>query len=390
MSDFVALYGLAIATNLVFQTNAPLFEPELKHYGLGVATPIRGGELRQFTYNLDDRTFMLTLTNGWHLSFNYGRLTSFESPVGSNPKRGSVHVTNCVLAEVEALELAKGFVRRTGLPDRQSQLHLDPEVSSPRMPGHPFYTFNWHVPNEWMGGACTVRIDCRDRSIVSASFFSLYGHLVREDSAKRPQETPSHPWPPSPSPEPGVEGRLLLTICGELRRWAPDGGYPTGWVDEEKLRGRVKWRFKDPAAPEQWWHAIVNHTNELGGDWAFVFRNGRLTGWNPPDAYFYRRDAAVEDFTGVWRMTERQACDLVRRQVRKMGFPGRKLAFLREKPNSVQKPRLFGERYIVPRIRLLWEDESGLKVEAEVDADARRIKRLVIYLPEPDDPYHFQ
>lgn len=125
----MVISGVALATNLFFATNVGSFHREIEKYQLPIP-PLAGEHVRVCHYGPERSSFYLTLTNGWRLAFDYGKLTSFESPVGTKPQLGAVDMTNAIMTEAEAIELARHYARKTGLTDREMYLHLAPQVAA--------------------------------------------------------------------------------------------------------------------------------------------------------------------------------------------------------------------------------------------------------------------
>jgi hypothetical protein len=96
---------------------------------------------------------------------------------------------------------------------------------------------------------------------------------------------------------------------------------------------------------------------------------------------------------GKWRLSEKQAADLVRKTVRELGFEPESVKLLLQAP-EVQKPNLRPPP-TVPRYLFEWRETKrsppggapyiNCRISAEVDADRQKLQSLSVYIWEEGD-----
>jgi hypothetical protein len=117
----------------------------------------------------------------------------------------------------------------------------------------------------------------------------------------------------------------------------------------------------------------------IGGDWAFWFRGGYVTGFQGPRSYFALQDPdKIPAFYGTVRMSTDEAVQLARQTIKKLGIP-LEAVFAEQEPRLTTPPRRGTNT--VPHYHIEWLDprtDVVPCVDMEVDADSKRVERMRI------------
>ena len=182
-----------------------------------------------------------------------------------------------------------------------------------------------------------------------------------------PQRDPSSPVWPRVNPE--YARRLIPVVLRAVEDYAQKLKLPV----PERLTTNHVARFKleeDRNSPYA--------TLELTNGWRFLYCDTMVNGFYAPDNLFNSdsRPILLKEFAGEWRLTEKQAVELVRRTLAKLAYPTNLVHF--EVEPQVQKPAVAG----IPRFMFRWnysvegEDVLRSAISAEVDADKGELKSL--------------
>jgi hypothetical protein len=123
----------------------------------------------------------------------------------------------------------------------------------------------------------------------------------------------------------------------------------------------------------------------LTNRWSFRFADGSVNSFSSPNCYFGLQDPdLVSNYFGAVRITQAEAVKLARETVRKLGIA-------LETVYAEQEPRIpplekVGTN-VIPRYRVEWVNPvGGPTVEAEVNADAKRVESMSVHSPHLRKP----
>jgi hypothetical protein len=126
---------------------------------------------------------------------------------------------------------------------------------------------------------------------------------------------------------------------------------------------------------------------DLTNSYHFVYSLGYVQEFRAPYAFFgNKRDGRIEEYWGNWRMNEKEAVQLARDAIRKLGY-SLDMLHLAGRP-KIKKPIKIGSNDI-PRYRLNWEfsapesDDGTAGIisatQVEIDADKKCVRSITIY-----------
>lgn len=367
------IYGAAIATNAVFISLAPTFYREIDHWHLPIKHPFDPSTLSRFSYR-EPQAINLQLNSGWRLELVYDSLTSFYGPNYPPLRHRAKAAEKAVVMCDDALRIARNTVALSGLPESVTWISLSPEVEQPEMPFDTFYQFSWYRPDEDNTATVDVAVDCRDGSVGHLALYCLLSQLLEQHSLARTNSEIS------PPPAEEIQREFAKQAAEDLHRWVARLPFPREFLDEDAVRRSIaEWYENGTNVEGKHWIAVLR-----SGDWRLDFRDGKLFGWRTPDAFFDSPTPPdLQRFTGQWRMSENQALAMVRKNIHDLGIHHEALKVILEKPD-VLKPKLFGPP-TVPRFLFQWQGGKRYLsswIQAEVDADRKKVTRLEIYLWE--------
>jgi len=126
----------------------------------------------------------------------------------------------------------------------------------------------------------------------------------------------------------------------------------------------------------------------LTNGYQFIYSFGYVQQFRASHSFFggSKLDGRIEDYWGHWMMPEKEAVQLARDTIKKLGYSLEMLHL--DKPPKIKKPIKIGNHEI-PRYRLNWEssipatvtEPGGLvsATEVEVDAEKKCVKSVTIY-----------
>ena len=180
-------------------------------------------------------------------------------------------------------------------------------------------------------------------------------------------------------------------MVADLRAWSPRLGIPETFLSEEWIRHNIfRWFMLTKRDKSHRWACAIRSKD----GWQFAFREGRLCAWGTPEIFFGSDTPPdLRRMAGKWRLSEKQAADLVRKTVRDLGFDGEVEKLLLEIP-EVEKPNLRPPP-TVPRYLFEWQKTKlraqgnfryiSCRITAEVDADRQKLQSLSVYTWEEGD-----
>lgn len=117
---------------------------------------------------------------------------------------------------------------------------------------------------------------------------------------------------------------------------------------------------------------------KLKGNWTFGFHSGYLDRFESPHAYYgLQNPGDIPKFFGAVKMTQDEAVKMARVTLTNLGIP-LEAVFAEQEPRVTPPPKVRGK--IVPRYRIEWIDPrvDHHSVDIEVNAETRRVERIVI------------
>lgn len=318
----------------------------------------------------------LTLANGIWMAYQNGHVVGLRTPRSyynlQNPEHIPAFYGDCKLTPDEALEMARDSIRKAGyglvetFADQKPRIDLPPKFGDKTVP---HYRFEWRDP-VFDVTAISVEIDAGRKAVQSMSLRSPY--------LNRPNpKVDIIPRPLGIRSSVGLfeSNQFVAAIIPKVSQFGYKLGLPLGNPISREEAERVVFVVNDS-------DIRIKLTN---GYW-FKSHKGVVVGFNSPASVYGRQPLDIDqslrpvgDFLGEWKMTEKDATDLVHRAVEKLGF--RIQDFTASQPPDVVKREQFG-RYVIPRYYLRWITNNPAtggtiaSVRAEVDAD----KGTVIHL----------
>jgi hypothetical protein len=370
-------------SNAVLVAILPHISEFARKVELPCARPITLEQVAQFRcWPLrDDVGGAVILTNGICLWFTHGYVNGFRTPRSYYNLQDAREIQRFFgplnLDRGEALQLARDAVRKTGYTLKESFTDQETEVEMPPRNGTnivPHYRFKWKDP-VFGRTAVSIEVDGRQKAIQEMRLASQFFWRAPPRVAVQPRlRAPRRPVSLASSNE------FLSVMLPKISEFAHG----------------VRAPFELPLSPDQVERVeFVNQDSDVrvkltNGYW-FSSKRRSVTGFNAPDTVYGRQPAALDPFPrpineylGAWKLSQKEAIQLVHQAIRNLGFSIKALRADREP--VVTKPERVGE-YIVPRFYFNWLTNDEITggtismVRAEVDADKGQVKYLEVIAP---------
>jgi len=384
------LYGAVIATNFVFTNATEEFYREIDRLRLPVQYPFERESLTRFTYDTNAQEYTLQLKTGWQFYSSMSRIIWFESPDHKPHLQVSKSKNKKLIPLAQALEIARAFIGRTGMTTNEAWIYLEPKIQEPDQ-YTPYYEFDWSEPNKDDAATVSIAVDSQNGAVIYANLPSLLRKLLASSQSNQSL------WLHQPGlqtamslPSAEIEQNLVAIMVNDLARFSDSLPIVARLENVAAMRRHiVTWRkISDRHIPEYWTTVV-----ECDG-WKLGFRAGKLVAWTAEDAFFEsERPPELNRVVGEWRLSEKQAIEMVRNMVGQLSLPPNSLNLLAKKP-EVLKPNVQG-KLSIPRFLFEWQETksssaTGFRyvsghLTAEVDAQQGKIKRLSVYFWEEGD-----
>ena len=313
--------------------------------------------------------------NGAQFWYNHGHVQSFRAANSvynlQDSEDLSSFLTRVKLDGLDAVRIARDYIRKLGYNEAMLYADLDPEVTAPARVGTnniARYLIKWWAPNR-NAVSCEVEINATDGKIESFSFdnFNLW-----RPSPKIPSAADVVQKKVVGESESAMEDEFVTNSLSKLNSYITKLGLPV----RTPLAERDVLRFTMPAAGHLTGGKITLHNG-----FSFYAEKNSIQGFAAPDEFFaWDHEVRVKDFVGKWNLNEEQAINLAKQAVEKLGYNLEQLGMFM--PPEVTKPNSC-VKGLVPRYLFKWSHflDSTLisHVSAEIDADSKSIKRLFIY-----------
>jgi hypothetical protein len=365
-------------SNAVLVAILPHVSQFVKRAELPMPTPVVLQQVAEFKCypRADDIGGLVILTNGLRIWFNNGYVNGFRTPRSyynlQDPKEIARFYGTVKLNREEAIEFARESVRKLGYTNKETFTDQEPEVELPPEVGAnivPHYRFKWKDP-VFGRTAVSVEVDAGQKQIQEMQLLSQFFW-------RSPPEVSV--WPRMGSPKPVVgtasSNDFVEAVLPKISAFAQKLELPFAFPASVSHVERVEFVSFDS-------DVRIKLTN---GYW-FVSKGGVLTEFSAPDSVYGRQPPSldpllrpVEEYLGRWRVSEKEAIELVHRSIRKLGYTPKE--FHANRPPQVSKPEQVG-RYVVPRYSFRWltneatTSASIALVRAEVNADKGQLSYL--------------
>lgn len=273
------------------------------------------------------------------------------------------------MSKDEAVQMARETIKKLGIPLEAVFADQEPRIPLPERTYNtntlPYYRIEWLNP--FGNTAADIGVNANLRRVERISFG------LSENLRRAPPEIniPTHLAHIRPSANPEYAWKLIPIVLRAVDAYGKTLGLP---IPRPLTTNHIaRFELSDNGG---WPHSVVELTN----GWQFVYRNSMVNGYYAPDNLFWFRrkgqQTLVKDYTGKWKMTERDAIKLAVKTLAKLNYPTN-LVHTDSAPKVI-KPVVPG----IPRYFLSWEflnetqDDIVSKVEAEVDADKGELKSL--------------
>jgi len=345
----------------------------------------------------------LRLTNRFEFWYSDGCVKGFESPdCWYGPHQWGEGVEkfygSMKMSAKEAVQLGRNTLRKLGYSETALYADGIPKITNPpiiRSKVVPCYRIQWIEPEDG-GNSLDMEVDGEHETLKSMRISN--GNLSRAPPAVSvqpqplsPGQTPAflknappqietmyHRMMPQTRLTPEQQQELLVAILPSISDYARKLDLAIAFpVNTNQVA-----RFDAQFFPGETYVWLTNH-------YQFVFAHGYIYQFRAPHAFFGggKLDGRIEDYWGAWRMSQREAVQLARDEIKKLGY-SLEMLHLDRKP-KIKKPIKIGNN-IIPRYRLNWEfsipepdddEQVGIisATEIEVDAEKKMVKSISIY-----------
>lgn len=347
----------------------------------------------------------LRLTNGFDFWYYDGYVKGFASPdcwygIGSGPEDREQFHGEVKLDAKEAVQLARESLRKLGYPLTTLCADGTPEITKPRRVNSkliPRYDIKWPEPVDG-GLSVEVEIDGEHGQLKAMM-------IINNDLARDPPPVSVRPLPLASGQAPEFMKDAPPQLAAMYHQMMSQR--PLTTQQQRTLLLGVLPLISDYARKLQLPISLPVTTNQvasfdpqffpgetyvtLTNAYRFVYAHGYIRQFHAPYAFFAggKRDGRIEDYWGRARMSEREAIELARDTIRRLGYSLEAL-HLDRRP-KIKKPLKIGD-HTIPRYRLHWEftapateDEEAQQAgivcltEVEVDAAKKTVRSISIY-----------
>ncbi len=342
------------------------------------------------------------LTNGYMFWYDHGFVSGFEAPDSyytlQDPNRIPEFYGNLKMNKDEAVAFARASIKKLGYKETAVYADGNPKITiAPRHGTNviPRYRIEWIEPIA-DDTAIQIEIDGAKKKLKSMTF--LTSNLWREPPkiGVEPKVVPIGQIPDFIKGNPEMEKQFRLLP-------APIAATPknkqalvsamlvlvSDYAQKLKLPIKLPLTTNDVTSFEG--ESFEDEvTVKLTSGYRFSYNEGYITQFIAPYAFFSGRiDGQVEDYWNSWNMSEREAIQLARGSIKKLGYSEKQLYF--DKKPKIKKPIKIGT-HTIPRYLFTWynetrgkDQEGGLTGEiivdsatvVEIDAGNKSVKSIL-------------
>ena len=356
-------------------------------YAADCAKKMELGPPEQFASNAVSRMFIdprkedvagsIVFTNGFVIGFSDGHIRGFRSPQAysseQDPDLIPLYYGAVNMDAKEAVALARSSLKKLGISPESVFADVKPIIPPLEKVGTnviPYYEVDWRDPRG--GWSVKAEINANKRIVERLDLWSENLNRNPFEIDVIPHVRPDHPLTglrlTGINPEYGFQ--LFPIVIREVTNCAARLGIP---LPQPLTTNHMK-RFW-VTDNDGWPHSELELTNGM----RFVYRNTNVCGYFAPDDFWNsdKRKIRISDFSGKWRMSDREMIALAQQTLGKLGYPD-KFVHTEGTPELVKPKGQFAK--LIPRCKVEWmyPDPRTMTQWAyvEIDADKGQIKAV--------------
>jgi hypothetical protein len=311
----------------------------------------------------------------WFFQFDRGYIRVIQGPgefftIQDFDKIPSLYGT-VRMSKGEAVDFARGVIKRLGIPLESVFAEQEPRVTKPPQFGTntvPHYRVQWLDPR---GNGMSVSVDMDINADAKRVERIAFSNKNLERPPPKLNVVPPRDFnaPELPAVNPEYARQLVPFVLQAINEYAQKLSLPITLPVTTNQIARFQ-LSENNGGP----YCNVEMTN----GWRFLYEDTRVSGYTASDDFFTSQDRPIHitDFVGPWKLDEKQAIDVVKGTIAKLGYPTTIVHF--EVQPQIAKPALSG----IPRFMFYWyysrpEDQfTRSAISAEVDANTGKLKSL--------------